>query len=456
MPHAPTVPPRRRKPLIFEASRRMRERAQRVLPGGTNSNPRTAQQPWPLWFTGGHGPYLRDIDGNTLIDYALGNGPMLLGHSPAPVLAEVRRQLRRGLLYAANHTLEVEVAELIQEHIPCADRVRFAQSGTEGIPIALRLARAATGRTKVLRFQGHYHGWSDEILFNTWPTLGDGQPAEPDPANAWLIPTTPASRGMRPRAAEDVLVTVWNDITALEAVFAAHGSELAAVVMEPVMGNTGVITPQPGYLERARALATKHGAVLIYDEIITGFRVGLRGAQGLFGVTPDIAVFAKSLASGFPIAAIAGRADLFDPLVDQTVLHGGTFNGYPVGMAAALGVLTTLTDPSNGVYETLEARGTQLMDGFRAIARESPIPMLVQGLPALSFVAFTDAPALVDHRDVARLDQTVPRLFGAALAARGIRAHGRGLWLMSSAHSERDIDRTLEAAADAIREIAAG
>src|SRR5687767_8212025 len=158
----------------------MRERAQQVLPGGVSSNARTMQQPWPLWFKRGRGPYLYDIDGNKLIDYALGNGPMLLGHSPKPVLDEVKKQLRRGLLYAANHELEIEVAELLQEHIPCADRVRFAQSGTEGIPIALRLARAATGRTKVLKFQGHYHGWSDEILFNTWATLPFG-PAQPDP-----------------------------------------------------------------------------------------------------------------------------------------------------------------------------------------------------------------------------------------------------------------------------------
>ena len=442
-----------RKALQFDSSKRMRERAQRVLPGGTNSNPRTMQQPWPLWFKRGRGAYLYDIDGNKLIDYALGNGPMLLGHSPRPVLDEVKKQLRRGLLYAANHELEIEVAELLQQHIPCADRVRFAQSGTEGIPIALRLARAATGRSKVLKFQGHYHGWSDEILFNTWPTLPSG-PADPDPTNACLIPTVPASRGMRPKAGDDVLVTVWNDPAALEAVFAAHGSELAAVVMEPVMGNTGVITPRPGYLERARDLCTKHGVVLVYDEIITGFRVGLRGAQGLFGVAPDIAVFAKSLASGFPIAAIVGRAELFDPLVDQTVLHGGTFNGYPVGMAAALGVLKTLTDPSTGVYETLEARGTQLMDGFRKLAEESPIPILVQGVPAMSFVAFTDQPALVDHRDVARLDQEIPKRFGALLAEWGVRAHGRGLWLMSSAHSERDIDRTLDASADALRELA--
>lgn len=431
----------------------MRERAARVLPGGVSSNARTTQQPWPLWFERGRGAHLFDIDGNELIDYALGNGPMLLGHSPKLVLDEVRRQLRRGLLYAAQHELEVEVAELLQEHIPCADRVRFAQSGSEGIPIALRLARAATGRSKVLKFQGHYHGQMDEILFNTWPTLPSG-PAQPDPNNACLIPTVASSRGVRPAAADDVLVTAWNDPAALEAVFAAHGHELAAVIMEPVMGNTGVITPLPGYLETARRLCTTHGVVLIYDEIITGFRVGLRGAQGLFGVAPDIAVFAKSLASGFPISAIVGRADLFDGLADGSVLHGGTFNGYPVGMAAALGVLRVLTDPELGVYETLEARGRQLMDGFRTLAAESPIPILVQGLPPMSFVAFTDAPALVDHRDVARLDPEIPKRFQALMAERGVRCHGRGLFLLSAAHSSRDIERTLDASADALREIA--
>ena len=219
------------------------------------------------------------------------------------------------------------------------------------------------------------------------------------------------------------------------------------MIMEPVMGNTGVITPQPGYLERARELCTRHGVVLIYDEIITGFRLGLGGAQGLFGVTPDLAVFAKALASGFPIAAVAGRRDLFDGVADGSILHGGTFNGYPVGLAAAAATIRTLADPSAGVYETIDARGRQLMDGFRAIATSAPLPMHVTGLPAMSFVAFTDAPELIDHRDVARLEPDVPKTFGRLMAERGIRVHGRGLWLMSAAHSERDIDRTLDAAA---------
>ena len=447
----------RRKPLRFEGSRRMRERAERSVAGGLTSYGRSLQQPWPLWFTGGRGAYLIDVDGNRLIDYALGNGPLLLGHSPRPVLEAVRRELRRGLLYAAQSELEAQVAELLQEHVPCAELARFCQSGTEGIPLALRLARAATGRTKVLKFQGHYHGWGDEILFNTGATLpGDPpRPAISDPDDACLIPTTPTSRGQRPGAAADVLVTTWNDPAALEAVFARYGSELAAVVMEPVMGNTGVITPRPGYLERARELCTKHGVVLIFDEIITGFRLGLGGAQGLYGVTPDLAVFAKALASGFPLAAVAGRTELFDGIGDGTILHGGTFNGYPVGMAAALATLRTLADRASGVYEAVEARGRQLMDGFRAMAASSPLPLLVGGLPAMSFVAFTDLLELVDHRDVARLDQEVPKRFGALLAERGVRAHGRGLWLMSAAHSERDIERTLDASADAIREIAA-
>ena len=205
------MPRRRHRVRTFEASRRMRERAAEALPGGITSDPRATQQPWPLWFTGGRGAYLFDLDGNRLIDYALGNGPMLLGHSPRPVLDAVRRQLRRGLLYAAQSELEAEVAELLVEHVPCAEMVRFCQSGTEGIPLALRLARAATGRDKVLKFQGHYHGWGDEILFNTWPALPDGRPATPDPQNACLIPTTPTSRGQRSTSGADVLVTAWND-----------------------------------------------------------------------------------------------------------------------------------------------------------------------------------------------------------------------------------------------------
>ena len=353
------------------------ERARATTPGGVHTNIRLGERPLPLFFESGSGGTLLDVDGNVLVDLVCGNGPLILGHSPAPVVAAVQRQVERGLVYAGQSTLEVEAAELLVEHVPCAERVRFNMTGTEAMQSAIRIARAATGRQKLLLFQGHYDGWADSVIWNV-ATASHPLPDEPD-----LVEPVPSRQGVASRVAGDLTVIQWNDADALERTLATHDDDIAAVIMEPVMANSGVIEPEPGYLEAVRRATRERGIVLIFDEVITGFRVSSGGAQARYGVTPDLAVFGKAIAAGFPVAAVVGRADLFDGVAAGRVLHAGTFNSNPVGMAAAVAALRYLTDPTNRVYERLEEHGAYLMAGLRRAGTDTRAPLLVQGLPAI-------------------------------------------------------------------------
>jgi len=434
--------------LTFEESRRRLERAKRTIPGGVHSNIRLSEQPWPLFFDHADGSHLYDVDGNDLIDYVLANGPLLLGHTPRPVIEAVKQQLDRGLIYAGQTDLEVEASERIVAMVPCAEQVRFNMTGTEAVQAALRIARAATGRQKVLIFQGHYDGWADSVLFNNGTA---GRELDGEGATGELAPVA-ESAGVEAAVASDLLVAQWNDVDAVESVLARHRDEVAAVLMEPILCNSGVILPRPGYLEAVRDLCTRFGIVLIFDEIITGFRVGPGGAQGRLGVTPDLAVFGKAMASGLPVACVTGRADLFSEVATGRVMHAGTFNAWSPGMAAAVATLKILGDPASGVYDHLERVGTRLRDGLAEIAGRRGGSVLVQGLPMVFQTAFNPTPVLYDHRDSARADFAELRRFIPHLLGRGVRIAGRGNWMLSSEHTDDDIDRTLEAFDGALAE----
>ncbi len=422
-----------------ESARRIKDNA-RWLAGGVSSNFRLGMAPTPLVFDRGEGPFLYDVDGNELIDYYLGMGPMILGHSPKSVRAAAAAQLDRGLLYAGQTDLEAEAARMICAMVPCAERMRFASSGSEVDQAAIRLARAATGRMTIIKFEGHYHGWFDNVLWSNAPTL--------EAAGAEDAPNRVAgSLGQDKDAGLHIEVLSWNDLGAVERRLAR--GDVAGVIMEPAMCNAGAIKPAPGYLEGVRAACTKHGTILIFDEVITGFRVGPGGAQKIFGVTPDIATFAKAIANGFPVAAIAGRADILD-LFAKGVLHGGTFNAQPVAMAATVATLKELTPE---LFATIDKRGTRLMDGIRKELAAAGIKAVVTGFPQIFHVAFgLDKPAR-NYRDLVPMDRARYVKFTAALLRHGVRALERGAWFMSIAHDDAVIDRTLEAVADAAREI---
>jgi glutamate-1-semialdehyde 2,1-aminomutase len=420
----------------FEVSRqRIAESAQHLV-GGVGSNFRMGVSPTPLVFERAEGAILIDADGNRLIDYYLGMGPMILGHTPPEVARAVDRQLARGILFGGQSAIEARAAELVCEMVPCAERVRFNSSGSEAVQAALRLARAATGREQLVKFAGHYHGWFDNVLWSTAPPAGATRPVA-------------GSRGQLAAAADTLTVLPWNDLRALRERLGQR--DVAGVIMEPAMCNAGAIAPLPGYLEGVRAACDETGTVLIFDEVITGFRLGPGGAQGRFGVTPDLAVFAKAIASGFPVAAVTGRADIMDLFTDG-VVHGGTYNGQAVAMAACVATLERLRQP--GTYERIEAQGQRLMDGMRARLGEAGVAAVVSGFPAIFHVAFGLSAAARDWSDLLRVDRPRYIAFTTALLRRGVRALERGAWFLSTEHDAGVIEATLEAISTAAHEVA--
>jgi glutamate-1-semialdehyde 2,1-aminomutase len=423
----------------YDKSIALYERTKRHLAGGVSSNVRYASTPVPLFFARAEGARLYDVDGNVHIDYVLGNGPAILGHAPKAVIEAVARSLADGQVYAAQHPRETELSERLSRLLPGAEVVRFATSGTEAVLMAMRLARAFTGRDKILKFEGHYHGWSDQAYISARPSLNEAGPAD-EPVPVAGSPGIPAS------VLQDVVVAGWNDLSALAAAFERHDGEIAGVIMEPVMVNGGAVVPDAAYLAGVRDLCRAKGALFICDEVITGFRIGLRGAQGRFGVTADLAVYAKAVAAGFPLAMVAGRRDVMDTLLDKGVMHGGTYNGNVQSMAAAIAALDELERDDGAVYRDLERRGTRLMQGLAALAGKHRLPMRVQGLPAIFQVFFTAGPAPRNYREADACGRDAVIAFHRALQEEGIRINQAGKWFLSTAHDDAIIDETLAAA----------
>ena len=283
----------------YSKSLELYERAQKSLAGGVSSNYRMSKQPHTLFFTRGEGTRIYDVDGNEYLDFTLSQGPLILGHSHPKVLQRVTEEMKHGQLYAGQHELEINLAEKLQRHIPCAELVRFTNSGSESVQATLRLARAFTGRTKYVKFEGHYHGWFDNVLVSLQPSKDTAGPRSSPQA---VLETN----GQASSVLKDVVVLPWNDLEIVEKALRQNADEIAAIITEPVMCNNGCIEPTEGFLEGLRNLCNRYGVVLIFDETITGFRLGLGGAQAYYGITPDLAIFGKAMASGFPFSLFAG------------------------------------------------------------------------------------------------------------------------------------------------------
>lgn len=410
-------------------------RAQSSIAGGVSSAFRADVKPEPLFVDHAHGARMVDVDGATYLDFALAWGPLILGHSHPRVMEAVRSQLDRGHMFGAQHEAEIRVAERIKAVVPCADLITYSNSGTEAIQVALRLARACTGRPKILKFEGHYHGWSDGALVSYHPVLTQaGPPRAPVPV--------PGTNGQSPGALSDVVVVPWNDPAALAHTLEEYRGSVAGIVMEPVLYNSGVIAPVPGYLETARKLADDHGALLVFDEVITGFRLALGGAQEFYGVVPDIAVYAKAIAAGFPLSVIAGRQFVMDLAARRVVQHTGTYNGNPVVLAAAEATLDELERP--GVYSDLHALSIMLADGAREILRRHGVPALVHQLGPVVQILFTDQEEVLDYRAFACCNSKQSGELAEALRDRGILILPDGRWYISTVHREADISEALE------------
>lgn len=418
-------------------------RARRRLAGGVSSDARRLPNGL-LFVESAAGSHLTDVDGKRYIDYVLGQGPAVLGHS-APVVADaVAAQMRRGVVYSAQHRAEVELAETLCRLIPGAELVRFNSVGSEAVHAALRLARGHTGRSKVCKFEGHYHGWLDPVLYSVHPALDLAGPAE----RPHVVPGT---AGQQLSSAGDLLVAPWNDIAAFETLMAEHGDDVAAVILEPILCNTGVIMPAPGFLEAVQERCRASGALLIFDEIITGFRMAPGGAQEYLGITPDLATYGKAMANGMQLSALVGRAAVMDDIAAGRVAHAGTFNAHPVAVAAAQATLAVLDEQREVIYAKLFALGRRLADGLGEAAATAGVPLLVDGPGPVVQTYVTTADAVRNYRDFAATDRAAMARLHGLLMERGVNTVPRGLWFLSAAHTEADIDETVALAADALR-----
>jgi glutamate-1-semialdehyde 2,1-aminomutase len=421
----------------WEKSQSLLERARGSLAGGVSS-PFRAMFPQPLYFEDGCGARLRDVDGNEYIDYVLGWGPSILGYRHPAMVEAMRRQAELPYTYGQQHMLEIAVAEKIQQCVPCAERVAFTSSGSEAVQLAHRLARGFTGRNLILKFEGHYHGWVDGALVGYKPAPGDLGPMDHPP-------TTLGSKGQTPNAADNTVVAPWNRADLLGRILERHAGKIAAVMMEPVLCNSGCILPESGYLQAARDLAHEHGALLIFDEVITGFRMGIGGAQAAYGVTPDLATFGKAVAGGLPLSVVAGREDVMRLMFGGGVAFGGTFNGNPVSLAAADAALGELAKNGGEALNAANARGTRLMDGIRAMAATRGLRLRVSGFGCAFALHFTDREKLLDYRDTLADDREALKGLLRRALEHGIHIVPDGRMYTSAAHTDRDIDDTLAA-----------
>jgi glutamate-1-semialdehyde 2,1-aminomutase len=420
------------------------QRAQQLMPGGVNSPVRAFKSVGgePFFTQRADGAYLWDVEGKRYIDYVGSWGPMIVGHNHPQVREAVERAVRDGLSYGTPCAAEIAMAEMLTTLVPSLEMVRMVNSGTEATMSAIRLARGATGRNKIVKFEGCYHGHGDSFLVKA----GSG-------ALTFGVPTSPGV----PKAAADLTLTLpYNDLAAAQALFAEHGADIAGVIVEPVAGNMNCIPPVDGYLAGLRALCTQSGALLIFDEVMTGFRVALGGAQAYYGVTPDLSTFGKIIGGGMPVGAYGGRRELMQQIAPAgPIYQAGTLSGNPVAMAAGLAMLTLVQAP--GFYENLSARARMLTDGLQGVAEAEGLPFSTNQVGGMFGLFFTAA-QVSSYAQATAADTALFNRFFHGMLQRGVylapSAFEAGF--ISSAHSDQDLADTLDAARAAMREAKQG
>ncbi|HEY4209180.1 MAG TPA: aspartate aminotransferase family protein [Puia sp.] len=429
--------------IQYSESRSLLERSQKVLAGGVSSEFRKYGHPHALFYTHGKGSYIYDVDGNEYLDFTLSQGPLILGHSHPTVLQEVAGYSESGQLFAGQHIKEIELAEKLHQIIPSAELMRFCLDGSAAVQTALRVARAKTGRQKFLRFEGHYHGWMDNVCWGISTPSADALGSREDPS------VYPWTAGLPEDTKDQFIILPWNDLELAAKTVARHKEEIAAIITEPVMCNNGCILPAPGFLQGLRDICDAYGIALIFDEVITGFRISLGGAQEYFGVTPDLSIFAKAMGSGYPISAIVGKKEWMDLIRDGKVIHAGTMNSCNPTVAAALATIRVLE--TEKPYERLFRLGTRLMEGLRQAGAETKQNLLVQGPGPMLHIGFTGLDKVRDYRESLSYDKQKLGKFIAGMHDGGVRVIGRGLWYVSAAHTEEEVDRAIATAAEVLR-----
>lgn len=412
---------------------------QRYVPGGVNSPARAGASVEldPIFMERGEGASIYDVDGNRYIDYVGSWGPLILGHAHPRVLETVKEYAARGTSFGTNTEIELKFARLIVETMPSIEQVRMVNSGTEATMSALRLARGVTRRDKLVKFEGCYHGHGDSFLINAGSGL--------------MTLGIPGSPGVTEAEAANTLTAVFNDIESVKRLVSAHRGEVAAVMLEPVMGNAGVIPPAPRFLEQLREITEEEGIILIFDEVISGFRVSLTGAQGYYGVRPDLTCLGKIIGGGFPVGAFGGRKEIMEQLAPSgDVYQAGTLSGNPVAMAAGYETLSLLKE--EGVYERLERKAAMLEEGMRENVRKLGLPYTVNRVASMLCLFFTEGP-VSSHSDAKRADTRKFAAYFKEMVRRGlyIAPSQFETTFVSAAHSDEDIDATLEAQYESLK-----
>jgi glutamate-1-semialdehyde 2,1-aminomutase len=404
---------------------------------------------YPIFMERGRGSHIYDVDGNEYIDWMMAFGALPLGHAHPEIVEAITEAASTGAHFATATPVELEVAEMLQSIVRNAERVRFANTGTEAVMAAIRLARGVTGRPKILKFEGHYHGWHDDLLVssNVLPSSALGLRSDPI--------KIPDSSGLNRSALDDTIVVPWNDLHILESALANNRGQIAAIITEGVMANMGVIPPAKGYLTGLEEMAREHGIVFILDETVTGFRIAPGGCQEYYKLSPDLVTFGKALGCGLPVAALVGRANVMDALQWGGVLHYGTHNGSRIGMFAARANLRVLTRDNNAAFRHSWRIAEQLCTGLSDLFRQRGRSVLVQRVGPMFQLMFTDQPAIRDYREFCQfVDRAAFQKFVLSLFPFGVYASPSASLhsIVTLAHTDQDVERTLEAATKVVNQ----
>ncbi|MEX2606517.1 MAG: aspartate aminotransferase family protein [Kiritimatiellia bacterium] len=411
--------------ISLEKSSKLHQESCRYIPMGVSSGIRKWSDPL-LFIDHADGPYYVDVDGNQYVDHTLGWGPLIVGSNHPEINKAVSEQITKGYTFGAQHQLEIDLAKRMVEILPGVDQVTFSNTGTEAIQSSLRIARAKTGKTKILKFEGHYHGWMNNVLVSFHPDKSQ------------LGKTSPSCGGQPPNDYADTLTLPWNDVPAVEKALEKHGDDLACVVMEPLLANSGCCEAHAGYLQGVVDLCREKGVVSIFDEVITGFRLALGGAREYFGVQPDLSVYAKAMAGGFTMSAIGGRREMFDVLRDGTTIHAGTYNGSSFNLAAALATISILS--REGCYEKMHAYGYAVRKHLEAEAARLGIPLITCGAGSVFGVHMGRKTPPQNYEDTLDTDKEMYKKFHRAMLENGVHLLPDGRWYVGASHTPKDLN----------------
>lgn len=428
------------------------ERAKRSIPGGLVSLVRRRDN--QAVFAKAQGAYLWDVDGNKYIDCVMAHGPVLIGHADPVINAAAKRSLDNGVQFGGSYVRETVLAEAALRQLPFADRVTFMSTGTEAVQLAIRVARTSTGRNLIVKFQGHFHGWIDPVYVNI-PGYDPTGPSDGGPGSIpGSVTIEPAVEGAT--SPTDIVVTTWNDLNSFTQLMNEVGDQVAAVIMEPFVTGFGTYRPSEGYLQGLKDISHKHGALVIYDEIVTGFRVSPSGTIGIEGVPPDLATYAKGIANGFPMSMLAGTREAMACIEDGRVPAAGTYSGTPASLEAAIASLARIEEEGSAFYAYLDALGRRLKNGLEEVGRARSIPIVVNQIGSLAQLLYGEIEDPHSVEGVYASDRDTVTKICEAMIARGVYMTRKGLFFLSRAHTKADIDAVISTFNDAVTALLKG